>query len=110
LDANTGSGDISIRGASDDLRIRTSSGNVTVDGNPGASTYWDFRTSSGDVVLQVPTDASFRLFARSSSGDIEATIPVVMEGTSGKHEFRARIGDGKARVEVNSSSGNISLK
>jgi hypothetical protein len=33
-----------------------------------------------------------------------------MEGTSGKHEFQARIGDGKARVEVTSSSGDISLK
>jgi len=33
-----------------------------------------------------------------------------MEGTSGKHEFQARVGDGKARVEVTSSSGDISLK
>jgi hypothetical protein len=33
-----------------------------------------------------------------------------MEGTTGKHEFQARIGDGKGRVEVKSSSGSISLK
>jgi DUF4097 and DUF4098 domain-containing protein YvlB len=101
---------VTIRGASEDIRIRTSSGDVTVDGNPGANNYWDFHTVSGDVALQVPTEASFRLFARSSSGDIEASIPVTMEGTSGKHEFQARIGDGKARVEVTSSSGEISLK
>ena len=110
LEASTGSGDVTIRGASEDIRIRTSSGDVTVDGNPGANNYWDFHTVSGDVALQVPTEASFRLFARSSSGDIEASIPVTMEGTSGKHEFQARIGDGKARVEVTSSSGEISLK
>ena len=110
LEASTGSGDVTIRGASEDIRIRTSSGDVTVDGNPGANNYWDFHTVSGDVALQVPTEASFRLFARSSSGDIQASIPVTMEGTSGKHEFQARIGDGKARVEVTSSSGEISLK
>jgi hypothetical protein len=33
-----------------------------------------------------------------------------MEGTAGKHELRARIGDGKARVEVETSSGNIAIR
>jgi DUF4097 and DUF4098 domain-containing protein YvlB len=110
FEATTVSGDVTIRGAAADVRIRTSSGDVSVDGNPAANSYWDVHTGSGDVVLQVPSGASFRLYARSSSGDIEAQIPVTMEGTSGKHEFQARIGDGKARVEVASSSGGISLK
>lgn len=110
LEANTGNGDITIRGAKGDVRVHTSSGDVSVDGNPGAMNYWDFHTVSGDVVLQVPSDASFRLYARSNSGQIQAEVPVSMEGSSGKHEFRARIGDGKARVEVTSSSGDISLK
>lgn len=110
LDASTSSGDVTIRGATDDLRVRTTSGGVTVDGNPGANNYWDFHTNSGDVDLQVPSAASFRLYARSNSGDIAAAIPLTMEGTSGKHEFQARMGDGKARVEVTSSSGDISLK
>ena len=110
LEANTSSGDVTVRGASSDLRIHTSSGDVTIEGNPAPSSYWDFRTNSGDVELQVGTAASFRLYARTSSGDVEAAIPMTMEGTSGKHEFQARIGDGKARVEISSSSGDISLK
>jgi hypothetical protein len=110
LDATTGSGDVTIKGAAADIRLRTSSGDVTVQGNPGGSNYWDFRTNSGEVVLQVPSAASFRLYARSSSGDIDAAIPIVMEGTTAKHELRARIGDGKARVEIQTSSGNVSLK
>jgi DUF4097 and DUF4098 domain-containing protein YvlB len=110
VEATTGSGDVTIRGAADDLRVRTSSGDVTVDGNPGATSFWDFRTNNGDVELKVPAAASFRFYARSSSGDISAEVPVTMEGTTGKHEFQARIGDGKGRVEVKSSSGSISLK
>jgi DUF4097 and DUF4098 domain-containing protein YvlB len=110
LEANTSSGDITIRGGAADIRTHSSSGDVSVVGNPGANNYWDFHTVSGDVVLQVPPAASFRLYARSSSGEIQSEVPVSMEGTSGKHEFRARIGDGKARVEVTSSSGDISLK
>jgi hypothetical protein len=33
-----------------------------------------------------------------------------MEGTNDKHELRAKLGDGKARVEVETSSGSITLK
>jgi DUF4097 and DUF4098 domain-containing protein YvlB len=109
LEASTGSGDVGVKGASADIRVRTSSGDVDVEGTPGPSNYWDFYTSSGEVVLHVPPTASFRLYAHSHSGDIDAAIPIVMEGTAGKHEFRARIGDGKARVEIQTSSGDISL-
>ncbi len=109
LEAGTGSGDITIKGASADIRLRTSSGDLDVEGNPGSSNYWDFHTSSGEVTLHVPPTASFRLYARSSSGDIDAAIPIVMEGTTDKHELRARLGDGKARVEIQTSSGDISL-
>jgi DUF4097 and DUF4098 domain-containing protein YvlB len=107
--ANTGSGKIEVHGATADLRFRTGSGNITVDGNPGATNYWDLHASSGDISLHVPSAASFRFFAHTGSGDINANIPVVMEGTAMKHELRARIGDGKARVEVETSSGTIEL-
>jgi DUF4097 and DUF4098 domain-containing protein YvlB len=109
LEARAGSGDVTIKGASADIRVRTSSGDVDVEGNPGLSSYWDFHTNSGEVVLHVPPTASFRLYARSHSGDIDAAIPIIMEGTASKHELRARIGDGKARVEIQTSSGDISL-
>jgi len=108
--ASTGSGKITVTGASADLRLRTGSGDITVNGNPGTSRYWDFHTSSGNVTMHVPPAASFRLYARSGSGNINANIPIVMEGTTGKHELRARIGDGQARVEVATSSGNIDLR
>ena len=83
---------------------------MKVDGDPSTSAYWEVRTSSGTVVLHVPGTANFRFYARTSSGDIDTQIPIVMEGTTGKHELRARIGDGKARVEIETSSGKISLR
>ncbi len=108
--AETGSGDIRVDGATADLRARTGSGNVSISGNPGASNYWDLHASSGDVSLRVPSNASFHLYAHSGSGDIRAQVPIVMEGSAGKHELRAHIGDGKARVEIETSSGNITLR
>jgi DUF4097 and DUF4098 domain-containing protein YvlB len=109
VEANTGSGNISLGGISADLRVQTSSGEVMVDGNPQSNTYWEMHTSSGTVTLRVRPDSNFRLYARTSSGDIDTQIPITMEGTTGKHELRARIGDGKARVEIETSSGKILL-
>jgi len=107
--ADTGSGKVEVSDAAADLRLHTGSGEIKVSGNPGSTNFWDIRASSGDVSLDVPQSASFRLYAHTGSGDINPKIPVVMEGTVGKHELRARIGDGKARVEVETSSGDIEL-
>jgi len=106
---SSGSGNVTVAGATSDLRLRTGSGSIQVAGDPEPSTYWDFRASSGNISLHVSPKASLRFYARTNSGDIDAAIPVVMEGTAGKHALRARIGDGKARVEVETSSGNVSL-
>ena len=107
--ANLGSGGIEVSAPMDDLRVRTGSGNIAVNGDPQAGKYWDFRTSSGNVTFQVSPKASFRFYARTKSGEIDAAIPVVMEGTAEKHALRARLGDGKGRVEVETSSGNVAL-
>jgi hypothetical protein len=107
--ASAGSGSVNVSDAMGDLRLRTSAGNIGVAGDPQSGTYWDFRTSSGNVGLQVSPKASFRFYAKTNSGEIDAAIPVVMEGTAGKHALRARIGDGKGRVEVETSSGNVAL-
>jgi hypothetical protein len=107
--ASTGSGSVDVSGAMEDLRLRSGSGNIAVTGDPPGGTYWDFHTSSGNVALQVTPKASFRFYAKTDSGEIDAAIPVVMEGTAGRHALRARIGDGKGRVEVESSSGNVAL-
>jgi DUF4097 and DUF4098 domain-containing protein YvlB len=109
VEAHTGSGNVSLSGISADIRVHTSSGEVTVEGNPQSNTYWEIHTSSGAVTLRVSLDANFRLYARTSSGDIDTQIPITMEGSTGKHELRARIGDGKARVEIETSSGKILL-
>jgi DUF4097 and DUF4098 domain-containing protein YvlB len=110
IEVHTGSGAVTVSNATADVRAHTASGDVEVQGDPGGTSYWDVKTASGDVVLGVPPSASFRLYARSDSGDIESSLPISMEGTNDKHELRARLGDGKGRVEVETNSGGITLK
>ncbi len=110
VEASAGSGNIEVRDATADLRIHGSSGDIDIDGNPGPANFWDIHASSGDVSLHVPSTASFRFYAHSSSGDIHVSGPSVSESSeSGRHDYEGRIGDGKARVEIETSSGTISL-
>ncbi|MGD0956641.1 MAG: DUF4097 family beta strand repeat-containing protein [Candidatus Acidiferrales bacterium] len=108
--AQSGSGGIDVRDATADLRLRTGSGEIRVDGNPGATNFWDLHAASGGVSLRVPPDASFRLYARTGSGNIDVWIPSVSEESSGRHEYQGRVGDGKARVEIETASGGVSLR
>jgi len=106
VDADTASGDVEIRGASNDVKAHAASGRVFVQGNPGASAFWELKTVSGGVQFSVPSSANFHLTAEAVSGEIRADIPIVIEEQS-KHALRAHMGNGGGRVEVHTVSGEI---
>jgi DUF4097 and DUF4098 domain-containing protein YvlB len=106
VEAETASGAVEIQGASNDVKAHAASGRVTVQGNPGANSYWELKTVSGGVHLSVPATANFHLSAQAVSGEIRADIPIMIE-EQGKHSLRARMGNGGARVEVQTVSGEI---
>jgi Putative adhesin len=108
ITAGTGSGDVILRGISSDARVKTGSGDITVDGDPAGTSYWEFHTGSGEVGIRVPSGSSFRFYARTSSGKITTGIPMVVEQQL-KHELHAHVNDGKGRIEVQTSSGDISV-
>jgi hypothetical protein len=108
VNVHTGSGEIRISGTTQDVRVGTGSGNVEVRGNPAPDAFWDLGTSSGRIELTVPAGASFSLTARTHSGSVQAGLPIMIEEQS-RRMFRARVGDGKAHVNLQTSSGNIRI-
>jgi putative adhesin len=106
VEAETASGEIEIRGATSDVRAHAASGRVYIQGNPGRESYWDLKTASGSVQFSVPPSANFQLSAEAVSGQIRTDIPIVIE-EQGKHSLRAHVGNGGARVEVHTVSGEI---
>ncbi|MFI5056847.1 MAG: DUF4097 family beta strand repeat-containing protein [Candidatus Acidiferrales bacterium] len=108
VEATTASGSIDVAGATSDVEIHAASGHVTVQGDPGANTYWNLNTVSGPIHLSVPRSTNFHLSAEAVSGQIQADIPIVIE-EQGKHSLRARMGDGGGRVEVHTVTGEIRL-
>jgi len=108
VNVGTGSGPIRVNGATDDLRASTGSGRIEVRGNPGSNAFWDVGAGSGEITLAVPGSASFALTARTSSGDVRVDMPISIEEQTRKF-LRARVGDGKAHVNVETKSGNIRI-
>jgi DUF4097 and DUF4098 domain-containing protein YvlB len=90
------------------LRASSGSGSLTIDGNPAPNSYWDLRTGSGAINLSVPTGASFRLYARSHRG-IHCDLPLMIEEQN-RREIRGRVGDGSARVQMQTGNGAIRLR
>jgi len=88
------------------VRAHAASGQIMVQGNPGANNYWDLKTASGSVKISVPRGANFHLTAEAVSGEISTDIPIVVE-EQGKHSVRARAGTGGGRVEIHTVSGQI---
>jgi DUF4097 and DUF4098 domain-containing protein YvlB len=91
------------------VKARAASGSVEVRGSPGSNSFWDLTTVSGVVQLGIPTDANFHLSAEAVSGQIKADVPIIVEEQD-KHSLRARVGNGGARVEVHTVSGEIRVR
>lgn len=104
-----GSGDIQISNPAGDLRVRTGSGEIDINGSPSASAFWELHTGSGDVTLSVSSSSSFRFYAHTSYGSIDTRIPVTITEKTSSHEIRGTVGSGQARVEVETSSGDIQI-
>jgi DUF4097 and DUF4098 domain-containing protein YvlB len=108
VNVRTGSGPIRVNGATDDLRASTGSGRIEIHGNPSGNAFWDLGAGSGEITLAVPATASFALTAQTSSGDVRVDMPISIEERTRKF-LRARVGDGKAHLNLETKSGNIRI-
>ncbi|MCK2219876.1 DUF4097 domain-containing protein [Actinomadura sp. ATCC 31491] len=104
VDLDSGSGDVTLRALSGDVKVHVGSGDVDASGLAGRNVVAD--AGSGDVELAyVSAPASARLEA--GSGDITLNVP------DGAYDVTTDLGSGDANVSVKtdrSSPNKISLK
>lgn len=125
--AESVSGEITISGVSGELAVGTVSGDIDVEAEElsegqfetvsgqltiSASLSRDARLSvetlSGDVILTLPDTVSARFEASSFSGDIESQFGRVISSGPGS-ELEFSVGDGSARVRLESFSADIEI-
>lgn len=125
------SGDVDLQGGlTGEVHLETVSGNAklvarslrqlemsTVSGDIQAQTALDADATvksesvSGDLTLVLPRDVGAQLHVESFSGDISSPVgKVEREDTGPGRSLDARLGDGRGRIDVDSFSGDVSLK
>ena len=116
VNANTGSGDVAIEVSSikDELNANTGSGDVEIRvaeaTSPGKAS---LNSGSGDMLLVVPGNILGSFELKTMSGDI--TLPPslgipVKKDVSGQRVAKGSAGNGGGKYRMNSGSGDIEVR
>jgi len=113
LEASTVSGDLEAAlDPGKDIRIRTTSGDVTLTGRLGSRSSIDGEAISGQLLVHMNVDGGYRYEISSFSGDIDNCFDVAAERSS-KYGPGSRLmgtrGDGKGEVRLKTLSGDINI-
>jgi DUF4097 and DUF4098 domain-containing protein YvlB len=109
LQAETVNGDVSlVRIQSDNVEANTVNGEITYDGTIRANGRYRLSTHNGGVTLVVPEGTGAQVSVSTFQGDFDSMFPVTLTERHGKR-FDFTIGNGSARVELESFAGTIRL-
>jgi DUF4097 and DUF4098 domain-containing protein YvlB len=96
-----------------DLEVEAVSGTITVSGDLAKGAKIDIEVHSGDITLEVPGSVSAEFRIDTFSGDIDNDFGHEANKTSkytpGK-ELEFTVGDGGARVRINTFSGDVVIR
>ncbi|MCC7126841.1 MAG: DUF4097 family beta strand repeat protein [Acidobacteria bacterium] len=112
--AETTNGDIVIDTAqTTSLEASTVNGDITFNGTMRDSGAYRLTTHSGDVRIGLGGAANATVFVRTFQGDFSSDFPIQLpegqSGRSGSKRFNFTLGNGSARIEVQSFNGDIHL-
>jgi DUF4097 and DUF4098 domain-containing protein YvlB len=109
LQAETVNGDINlIQVQSDNVEASTVNGDINYDGTIRASGRYRMTTHNGDVTIVIPEGTGAQISVSTFQGDFESAFPVTLTERHGKR-FDFTIGNGSARIELESFGGTIHL-
>ena len=95
---------------SSDVRAETTSGGVYYDGTIVDGGRYTLSTHSGDVVVAMPDAVNATFGVSTFSGNLDTAFPITVTGTRTRgRPFDFTLGDGSARIELQSFSGDIEL-
>ncbi len=109
--ADTGSGDIigeDLSGATT-ISADTGSGDVRLAGDMSQIEQIEIDTSSGDVELTMTSIPGMRITVETGSGNINVNLPGLTTISSRRSYFRGEVGDGGARVNIDTGSGGVRI-
>ncbi|MEU2117668.1 DUF4097 family beta strand repeat-containing protein [Streptomyces sp. NPDC016459] len=111
VDLKTGSGDVTLEGVAEGVKVRTSNGNI--NGKDLHGSRIDAETSNGEIDLTPGKAQDIR--AKTTNGGVKLTLPdssyrlLVQTGNGNKDINVRNEPSGDHRIEVTSGNGDISV-
>ena len=111
ITAESVTGSITLDGIeSSEVRAETTSGGIYYDGTIVDGGRYSLSAHSGDVVVAMSEGVNATFSVSTFSGNLDTAFPVTVTGTRSRgRPFSFTLGDGSARVELQSFSGDIEL-
>ncbi len=108
IEAVSSGGPIRIDDVDGPVRARSSGGGITVrfDGAPAG----ELQTSGGGIEVEYPEGQGAELAARASGGRISIEPQLAVTGEIEANRVRGRLGPGGAKLELETSGGNIRVR
>ena len=114
VEAVTVSGNVELlRVNADEVVAETVSGDVDFSGEIHKNGDYDMKTLSGDVIMRIPKGTGADISGATFSGEFSTSFPITTKATSRytrKQRINGTIGDGSARIRVESFSGDVELR
>lgn len=96
-----------------EVGAETVSGDVEFSGEIRPRGEYDLKTLSGDVIMRIPPNAGAEITGATFSGDFDSSFPITTRSSSRytrRQRINGTIGDGSARIRVESFSGDVELR
>ena len=108
----TVSGDVEVAGAAafSELKLKSISGDLDLEGEFTTDARVSGETLSGDLRMQVPASVSAALTVNTFSGSFNNRIAGAVATSGSKSKREIKLGDGKARVDLSSFSGDVTIE
>jgi DUF4097 and DUF4098 domain-containing protein YvlB len=110
IEANTVDGEITMNGVNGtNVDAKSVDGAITYNGTFKDGGHYSLGTHDGDVTVRVPA-INAAVSVSTFSGEFESDFPVTITGRTQRKRMDFTLGNGSARVELESFDGTISLR
>jgi DUF4097 and DUF4098 domain-containing protein YvlB len=109
VDLNTSNARITIEESRGTFSAKASNGSIHFDGEFATGSDNRLTTSNGNVKLKLRGEPSLKVEASTTNGAVGCSLPLAVQGLSGKNHLMGVIGSGDASVILKTTNGSISV-
>lgn len=108
LNIASASGDITVSGVTGSVKAEAISGDVRLSALSAKEGNFEIESISGDVTMEISNDFSGRMEVGTVSGEVNSQLGGELDSYSDSR-LRGKTGDGNGRLNVSTTSGDISI-